>query len=288
MLFALRSSRKRTTPKTLILDVYGRYSSQLQGWVAVSELVWLGGLLGLDEQAVRSALSRMTRRGLLRPEVRDRVRGYATTPEVDGMIAAADRRIYASTEPARLADGWVLVSFSMPESERDKRHLLRARLGWLGMGILSSGLSIGPARMLADVIETVKGLGFEDYVDVFRATHEAFGPVDELVHRSWDLGALADLYAEFIDEHRPARDRLRRATRPPSGEVAFATFTLALHDWRKFPYLDPNLPAELLPARWPGTVAAALFHDVRERLEPAALAFAADVVARRDERRPTP
>ena len=32
-----------------------------------------------------------------------------------------------------------------------------------------------------------------------------------------------------------------------------------MHAWRRFPFLDPKLPAELLPAEWAGARAAALF-----------------------------
>src|SRR6266498_1761766 len=51
-------------PRSLILDLYGAYIRRLGGWMAVSNLITLMGQLGVDEQAVRSAVSRMTRRGL--------------------------------------------------------------------------------------------------------------------------------------------------------------------------------------------------------------------------------
>ena len=268
-------------PKTLILDLYGRYAPQFRGWIAVSDLVRLMGLLGVDEQAVRSAVSRMTRRGLLEPEVRARIRGYATTSAADELLADGDRRIYVSMEPALLSDGWVLLSFSMPEDERHKRHVLRAKVMWLGLGNVSSGLWIGPHRILPEVVATVKGLGFEHYVDIFTASYDGFGDVGELVSRSWDLRRLAELYSEFIETHRPHLESLKRSRRPVDGGTAFVTYTLALHQWRKFPYLDPGLPVELLPAQWPGVVAAKVFHQLRERLEPAAFDFAAATVAGR-------
>jgi phenylacetic acid degradation operon negative regulatory protein len=268
-------------PKTLILDLYGRYAAQVRGWIAVSDLVTLLGLLSVDEQAVRSAVSRMTRRGLLRAEVRERVRGYATTPAADALFADGDRRIYTSMEAARLDDGWVLLSFSMPESERHKRHLLRTRLTWLGMGNLSSGLWIGPRRMLPDLVGAVKALGFEAFVDVFSATHDGMGDVAALVSRSWDLPALAEQYGDFIARHRPELERLRRRPHRVTPEEAFTTYTVALHEWRKFPYLDPGLPAELLPERWPGRIAVRLFHELRSRLEAPAFGFVAAVVAPR-------
>jgi phenylacetic acid degradation operon negative regulatory protein len=37
-----------------------------------------------------------------------------------------------------------------------------------------------------------------------------------------------------------------------------------VHTWRKFPFLDPDLPPEMLPGRWPRTRAHEVFagrHD---------------------------
>ena len=274
---ASRSAGNRR-PKSLILDVYGRYSDQFRGWIAVSDLVTMMDLLDVDEQAVRSAVSRMTRRGLLEPEVRGKVRGYRTTPEADLLLADGDRRIYVSMEPATLEDGWVLVSFSMPERDRNKRHVLRSKLTWHGMGNLSSGLWIGPARVLGDVSETLVREGFAEYADVFRASYEGLGDVSELVRHSWDIDALSALYQEFLDDQLPVRDGLRGAlaTKPPE---AFAIYTRALHEWRKFPYLDPGLPSELLPVAWPGRLAADVFAELRSLLEPQAFKYAASIAA---------
>jgi phenylacetic acid degradation operon negative regulatory protein len=46
-----------------------------------------------------------------------------------------------------------------------------------------------------------------------------------------------------------------------------------VHEWRKFLFVDPGLPAELLPARWPGVDAAELFHREADWLLPAASRF---------------
>jgi len=170
------------------------------------------------------------------------------------------------------------VSFSMPESDRNKRHVLRSRLTWHGMGNLSSGLWIGPARILEDVSQMLVEEGFAKYADIFRAGYEGLRDVADLVRHSWDLDELASLYQEFLDDQLPIRNVL--GGRPPSVDAdAFAIYTRALHEWRKFPYLDPGLPSELLPADWPGLPAAVLFAELRELLEPAAFDFAASVAA---------
>ncbi len=264
-------------PKGLILDVYGRYAAHFRGWLAVADLIELMALLGIDEQAVRSAVSRMSRQGLLVRESRGGVRGYAATATTRLLFEEADRRIYLPMEPARLDDDWVLVSFSMPEDERDKRNALRLQLMWLGLGTVSSGLRIGPSRVRARVEEAVARLGVEEYVDVFTAHHEGLGSLADLVRRSWDLSELADAYQRFLAASTPVLRSLERRRRPVEPDDAFAAYTLVLHEWRKFPYLDPGLPVELLPPDWPGRAAATLFAELRSRLEPLAFEHAAGV-----------
>jgi phenylacetic acid degradation operon negative regulatory protein len=43
-----------------------------------------------------------------------------------------------------------------------------------------------------------------------------------------------------------------------------------VHAWRRFPQIDPALPTELLPDRWSGTRAAALFRRQHARWRDAA------------------
>ena len=38
-----------------------------------------------------------------------------------------------------------------------------------------------------------------------------------------------------------------------------------VHEWRRFPFLDPDLPGELLPRDWSGYRAAELFHHLHEQ-----------------------
>ena len=46
--------------------------------------------------------------------------------------------------------------------------------------------------------------------------------------------------------------------------------TLLVHAWRKFPFLDPDLPSQFLPERWPRERAHELFTDRHVRWQPAA------------------
>ena len=250
----------------------------LGGWFAISKLVQLMQQLDVDEAATRSALLRMRRKGLLAPESRRGVRGLRLTPQALTALADTDRRIFGTPVPARLGDGWVLVSTSVPENERARRHVLRSRLSWLGFGNLSNGLWLAPRRALDPLTAAVTELGFERYVLLFEARYSGFADLASLVRDAWDLDELTALYQEFTQWCEPVARRWARVPQP-EGVAAFADYTLSVYHWRKFPYLDPGLPIELLPADWPGYRAAELFSAVRARLERAALEYVRGVCA---------
>lgn len=261
-------SARAVQPRPLIVTVYGAYARETGGWLSVRLLVRLLAELGVDEAAVRSSVSRLKRRGLLEQERRGNAVGYVLSAPAREILAAGDRRIFR-TDRAALADGWVLVVFSVPESQRASRHVLRSQLAAIGLGTVASGVWIGPARLAGDVRHALERLGLTGYADVFTADHVAFGDPRERVARWWDLASLEAQYETYVQDWSPvlASWRRRRAVQPAA---AFCDYVGTLTDWRRLPYLDPGLPAEVLPARWEGTRAADVFFGLRERLEDAA------------------
>jgi phenylacetic acid degradation operon negative regulatory protein len=67
----------------------------------------------------------------------------------------------------------------------------------------------------------------------------------------------------------------RRRSVPP--REAFGDYVATLDAWRRLPFLDPGLPAELLPRGWQGTRAADVFFGLRERLAESAHEVVVDV-----------
>ncbi len=258
-------------PKMLIMDFCGAYLRPLGGWCPIVKIVQLMSELGVDDTATRSALARMRERGLLEADKRHGLRGLRLTDTALPLLAESDQRIFGHHLPARLGDGWVLVSFSVPEHERAKRHLLRSKLSWLGFGNLNNGLWMAPRRTAPDLDKAVKELGFEQYVMTFEGTYTGFDDLAELARRTWGLDELAALYEEFLRWAEPVAERW--AGEHPHGRQAFTDYTLSLYHWRKFPYLDPGLPDELLPQGWPGGPAAERFTALRMRLETPALEY---------------
>ncbi|MFF2653133.1 PaaX family transcriptional regulator C-terminal domain-containing protein [Streptomyces sp. NPDC058045] len=262
-------------PRSLIVTLFGAYGRGFGGPVPVAELVRLLGAAGVDAPAVRSAVSRLKRRGLLRPErTAGGAAGYALSPDARQLLDDGDRRIYAQGA-ARAEDGWVLAVFSVPESERARRHLLRSRLAGLGFGTAAPGVWLAPARLYEETRHTLRRLGLDPYVDLFRGEHLGFAPTAEAVARWWDLPALAAQHRAFLHRQQPVLDAWSRKSAHPADDpaAAFRDHLLALDSWRHLPYADPGLPPELLPTDWPGTRSATVFHALHQRLHRAAGAF---------------
>ncbi|MFB7369331.1 PaaX family transcriptional regulator C-terminal domain-containing protein [Streptomyces sp. NPDC056222] len=255
------------TPRSLIVSLYGAYGRGLapgEEPLPVAELIRLLAVLGVDAPSVRSSVSRLKRRGLLLPRrTADGAAGYALSDDARQLLDDGDRRIYTRTVP-KLSDGWVLAVFTVPEAERHKRHLLRSRLARLGFGTAAPGVWIAPARLYEETRHTLERLELSAYVDLFRGEHLGYAATAEAVGRWWDLPSIAKLHEEFLSAHEPV---LRAWTSSPgSAEDAYRDYLFALDSWRRLPYADPVLPAELLPQDWPGARSAEVFAALHESL----------------------
>jgi phenylacetic acid degradation operon negative regulatory protein len=280
-----RSARLRH----LIITVYGLYARPDGGWLSVAALVRLLADLGVDEPAVRSAISRLKRRGILQSRRHDGSAGYQLSAEALAILREGDARIFRRRR-ATLADGWVLAVFSVPESQRHRRHVLRSELTRLGFGMVAPGVWIVPAHPRDTTAETLRRLELDSYADLFHADHLAFGDPAGKIRRWWDLDSLERLYESFIQTHESVLRRWQGdgqagpagpAAEPagPAGEhEAFADYVRVLTDWRRLPYLDPGLPTELLPDSWIGIRAAEEFFTLRSLLEEPARAYVKRII----------
>ena len=261
-------------PRQLIVTVYGLYSRDAGGWMSVASLVSLLGDLGVDEPAVRSSISRLKRRGILVARRAGGAAGYELSEGAQAILREGDHRIFRR-ERARLGDGWLLAVFSVPEAERHQRHVLRSELSRLGFGTAAPGVWIAPAYLHEATADMLARLGLTGYADLFRADHLAFGDLAAKVRQWWDLDRTERLACDFVTAYEPMLRGWagrRAASRP---HEAFADYIRVLTDWRRLPYLDPGLPAELHPPRWAGAQAAGIFFTLQSRLAGPAAGHAA-------------
>lgn len=266
-------------PRHLIVTVYGLYGRADSGWLSVAALIRLLADLGVDEPAVRSAISRLKRRGILQAQRHGNSAGYQLSAGALAILREGDARIFRRHR-ARPADGWLLAVFSVPETERHRRHILRSELARLGFGMVAPGVWIVPAHPQDTTAETLRRLELDSYADLFHADHLAFGDPAARIRRWWDLDTLERRYETFIARHEPALRRWERGelTAPAMPQQAFADYLRVLTDWRTLPYLDPGLPAELLPGDWIGIRAAEEFFTWRALLEGPARAYVQRII----------
>ena len=268
--------------RSALFDLYGDHLRARGARAPVAALVRLLAPLGVHPPAVRTAVSRMVRQGWLEPVRLDGQPGYALTSRARRRLDDAAARIYRTapdgTPVGAGAEGsgdwdrhWHLgILREVPNARR--REQLASQLAFLGWAPLSDGAWVG----LRNDAEVDQILGVEGIAaDRFRAPVGA-GAV-EFARRVWRLDELGASYDAWLIEAKALVDGAgHEPTSDTTDEQAFAVRSELVHEWRKFLFRDPGLPAELLPDDWAGTRAAAFFDFHAERLSPAAGRFVDD------------
>lgn len=251
-------------PQSMMFTLFGDYIMHRGGEVWVGSLIKIAAEFGLSQQAVRSALSRMSQKGFLKVRRVGNRSYYGPTARTRQLLEEGERRIFVRrTGP--WDHRWRILVYSIPEHKRDIRAELRKQLAWLGYGPLSSGSWICPHDVEADVRALIARLGIEQWVELFSAVHQGPSNDRELAARCWDLEGINRRYRAFIDRWQPVFNDLRRRTDVTDAECFVQRFLL-IHEYRKFFFIDPDLPPELLPDVWYGHAARELFHTYHQFL----------------------
>ena len=239
--------------RSVLLTLLGEYVLPVDEGVWQETLISALGAMGYKPQAARQALARSVTAGWLTTERRGRRSRVRLTAETATMLRTGAERIYGFGERRGWDGRWLLVVLRVPEERREVRHQLRTQLAWAGFGSLGGGLWISPhAEREAELSEMASEESVAE-LQSFRAELGAVGDAQRLIAEAWDLAQVSDAYDEFITTF----GRLR----PKSPEASFRAQTLLVHAWRKFPFLDPDLPEAVLPARWPRERAHDVFQE---------------------------
>jgi phenylacetic acid degradation operon negative regulatory protein len=256
-------------PRSLLFTLYGDYAHPLgQEEVRVGALVQLADELGVSGNALRSALSRMSREGWLAVRRNDGTPRYRLTPRGHSLIEEGTGRIYGRHRAGW--DGrWLLVSYSLPERRRGQRDRLREGLNFLGFGSLGNGIFVSPHDLRREVRELISRHEVEEDVTMHHGTLEWPSDPAQVVARAWDLETLAARYDAFLG-------RIRQGLGEAGGLDARESFRrrfLLTHEFRRFPFSDPDLPDRLLPPGWVGTAAREAFLEYNRKLRAPANQF---------------
>jgi phenylacetic acid degradation operon negative regulatory protein len=242
--------------RSMLLTILGEYVLSRRG-IWQETLVAALAAVGYKEQAARQAIARSVSEGWLATERHGRRARMLLGAETASMLSEGAERIYAFGQPWAWDGRWLLVVLRVPEQRRAVRHQIRTQLAWAGFGSLGGGVWISPHVGREREISSIQGSGSGAEMLSFEAELGAIGAPEKVIAEAWDLEQVAGHYREFLAEFT----RLR----PRSAQAMFAAQTAMVHAWRKFPFLDPDLPRRLLPQRWPRERAHDLFHDRHQR-----------------------
>jgi phenylacetic acid degradation operon negative regulatory protein len=211
----------------------------------VAQLVRLTGLFGISENGARVALSRMIAAGEATTDGLGRYR-------LAGHLAARQSRQSASRvgATARYDGEWWLAVVTTTGSSAEVRSARRRALAYARLAELREGVWMRPANVAVLLPDSL-----DDDVEVMTSRpRDAAG----MAHRLWDL----------MTWSQRARDLLRRldALAPDGPDALGPGFELSAAVLRHL-QADPLLPAELLPAGWPGAPLRATYDawDARYR-----------------------
>jgi phenylacetic acid degradation operon negative regulatory protein len=253
-------SRRRelgaTSARSLLLTVLGEFVLPRDEPVWTQVLIDVLGRLGVEPKSARQALARTAAEGLLASDRAGRRVRWSLTGQGRALLGDGAARIYGfgAAAPSWAGD-WLVLLVSVPEARRQLRHRLRTRLAWAGLGSPAPGVWLSPDPGKQDEVGSVLAeLELTAVSSSFVGPFGEIGSERELVAQAWDLADVEAAYERFLAGFTGA---------DPTADAEVLTAQIHLvHAWRRFPFLDPKLPAELLPDHWAGTRAAALFEQL--------------------------
>ncbi|WP_165491889.1 PaaX family transcriptional regulator C-terminal domain-containing protein [Egibacter rhizosphaerae] len=256
----------RARSQRLLVTLLGEYWSEPGTPIPSATLVSLLGEFGIAPANARAALARLARRGLLERSRNGRRTYYDLTPEAVAVLERGAQRIFGLGRRGASWDGrWTVVIFSVPDAERDLRHLVRSRLRWLTFSPLYDAVWVSPHADPDDVLHLLDQLGLTDVL-VMRTSDVSFREgSSQRLEQAWDLAALAERYETFLSRFRPLVERAGR-DRIDAAE-ALVGRTEMVDEWRGIARDDPDLPAQFLPEHFPRAEANEVFMQAYEALK---------------------
>lgn len=254
----------RARSQRLLITLLGEYWSERDNPVPSATLVHVLAEFDIEPANARAALSRLARRDILERSKVGRRTYYRLTERAVRLLERGAERIFGLGLPQQWDGSWTVMLFSVKDSDRDLRHLLRSRLRWLTFSPLYDAVWVSPHDRLDQAEELLVELGIEDAVALRTQTLSLRSDSRSRLNSAWDLSSLADGYQGYIDTYSPLVRAIEQERVTPS--QALVARTTLIDDWRAFARDDPDLPIEFLPAGFPRDRARELFLTLYDQL----------------------
>ncbi|MCQ5364845.1 phenylacetic acid degradation operon negative regulatory protein PaaX [Anoxybacillus salavatliensis] len=248
--------------RSLIFTIYGDYIRHYGNQIWIGSLIRLLKEFGHNAQATRAAISRMSKQGWIQSKKKGNKSYYSLTDRGVKRIEEAAKRIY-KIKPEKWDGKWRILIYTIPEEKRNLRDELRKELIWSGFGTISNSCWLSPNPLEKQVYDLIDKYDIQPYVDFFISEYNGPHTSAQLVEKCWNIEEINKKYEEFIsiysqkyiiDKHKVQKGEI-------SDAECFVERTQLVHEYRKFLFIDPGLPEDLLPKEWMGNHAASLFSD---------------------------
>lgn len=219
-----------------IVTLYGDVVEPRGGELWMGNIIESCAAVGISENLVRTAVSRLMAAGQLQGERVGRRSFYRLSSEARAEFAYAAKVLY----DYQATQQWRLVYVEGDEADAVMRTLKR-----LGYAAVSPRLAMGPddvplpKKVLVWQAEVLQG---RDGMRAFVAEH-------------WDLPVYAAAYQGFISHFQPVEALLPKL----EPATALTLRLLMVHEFRHVALRAPHLPVEALPQSWVGHEARQLF-----------------------------
>jgi phenylacetic acid degradation operon negative regulatory protein len=249
--------------RSLLLTLFGEFARHSQGPVWTATLLHVLQGVGVAEKSARQAILRTASSGWIENVKDGRRASWTLTERGRDLINAGSERL-RSLQGESWEQNWLILHISLPETHRALRVKVYRTLNWLGFG--------NPAPALWVCPHVTRQAETKDLIARFDLSKVAFGFVGksldlgvtdaELAARAWDMGSVLEHYRQLALTFGKMRPRAEDA-------ILFAHVQL-VNQLQRLPYIDPGLPASLLPTAWRGQEYATKLGDIRQRWHDAA------------------
>ncbi len=251
-------------PQDLVITLLGSHLVERHARVWSGGMVRLLGELGFSTAASRGALARLVGRQLLARERHGRLVDYRTTARCRELLTQGDQRIFSLGRRSRSSRQWTVLWHAIPDERRLERGRLARRLRFLGFGTLQDSTWIAPHDREHEVTAVLAELDVAGQAGLMVGRPAASLDFAGFAARAWDLDDLAERYRVFVEEFAPFA--CTRATTAMSERDAFLVRTRLTHAFRRFPFLDPELPHDVIPPPEHRRQAVSVFHQLYRAL----------------------